>query len=490
MAKNITPMEKDYSKWYTDIVLKAELADYSPVKGCMVIRPNGFAIWEKMREILDGMFKETGHKNAYFPLLIPKSFLSKEAEHVQGFAKECAVVTHHRLREAAGGGVEVDPDAELEEPLVIRPTSETIIWSMYRKWIMSYRDLPLLLNQWANIVRWEMRTRLFLRTTEFLWQEGHTAHATEKEAGEEAIRMLEVYRTFVEEYMAIPVLTGAKSESERFAGAVETYCIEAMMQDGKALQGGTSHDLGQNFARAFDVTFQDENGDRQHVWATSWGVSTRLIGAMIMVHGDNRGLVVPPRLAATQAVIIPIWYNDEEKETVLSYLEKEVKPVIPDSVEYVVDDRDQFKAGWKFNEWEQRGVPLRIEVGPRDAKNRKAVLVYRYDGSKHFIEIEKLGEAIGTGLEDIQAGMFEKAKTFMNARTRDEDSYPNFRKLIESEGGFYRMHWCGSGTCEEQVKEETKATIRCIPLDGHGDEGECVICGKPSKTRVVFARSY
>lgn len=470
-------MEKDYSRWYTDVVLQARLADYAPVKGCMVIRPDGYVLWERMKSILDGMLKETGHVNAYFPLFIPEKYIEKEKDHVEGFAPECAVVTH-------GGG------KKLEENLYVRPTSETVIWAMYKKWIMSYRDLPILINQWANVVRWEMRTRLFLRTTEFLWQEGHTAHATKGEAQEEALKILEIYRTFAENHLAIPVITGVKSDSEKFAGAVETYCIEGMMQDRKALQAGTSHDLGQNFAKAFDVTFQDVDGERKSVWATSWGVSTRLVGAMIMVHSDNRGLVIPPKIASSQAVVIPIWYNDEEKKKVSEYIARLVEK-IPGTVRLEVDDREERTSGWKFHEWELMGAPLRIEVGPRDVANNSVVLVHRYDSSKHNVPQDRAGEEIVRRLDFIQEEMFNKASDFMKRNTYETNSFEEFAENVDQKGGFYWMHWCGVYSCEEKIKEKTKATIRCIPYDKAGSSpGKCVICGAKSSTRVLFARAY
>ncbi len=475
MAKGITKRSEDYSRWYTDVIAAAELADYSPVKGCMVIRPNGYAIWEKMQRVLDDMFKQTGHVNAYFPLFIPESFIHKEAEHVEGFAPELAVVTH-------GGG------KKLEEPLVVRPTSETIIWAMYQKWIQSYRDLPLLINQWANVVRWEMRTRLFLRTTEFLWQEGHTAHATQEEAEAEARRMLEVYRTFSEEWMAMPVIAGYKSDKERFAGAVRTYTIEAMMQDRRALQAGTSHNLGQNFARAFDVKFQDERGDLQYVWATSWGVSTRLVGALIMVHGDDRGLVLPPKLAQTQVVVVPIWTGDEERARVLEYVEK----VTADwrSFSFKVDDRDNYRPGWKFNEWERRGIPLRVEIGPRDVQNGQAVLVRRDAGQKSTVAGAELARAIPSQLEQMQRDLFARALDFREKNTYRLDRYDDFKRRIDDPSGFFWIHWCGSRECEERLQAETKATIRCIPLEHHPESGKCLLCGQPSEERVLAAKAY
>jgi len=479
MAKGITPRAEDYSRWYGDVIARAELADYSPVRGCMVIRPHGYAIWENMQKELDRMFKATGHQNAYFPLLIPESFMRKEAEHVEGFAPECAVVTH-------GGG------KELEEPLYIRPTSETIIWDMYRKWIMSYRDLPILINQWANVVRWEMRTRLFLRTTEFLWQEGHTAHATEADAHEEALRMLDVYATFAEETMALPVVRGVKTDSEKFAGAVRTYSIEALMQDGKALQAGTSHDLGQNFSRAFDVTYQDADGRRQHVWATSWGVSTRLVGALIMAHSDDRGLVLPPRLAPIHAVVIPIWMKDTQVEALKKAggeLLDELRAAHPDLV-VRLDDRDEHKPGWKFAEWEQKGIPLRIELGPRDLEKGQVVLVRRDSGEKEFVPRGDLPARLAALLEEIQAALYRKALEFRAAHTHDVDDYETFRSRLEEEGGFFYAHWDGTAETEARVKEETKATIRCLPFDQPDEPGQCMVTGAPSPRRVLWARAY
>ena len=474
MAERITPRDKDYSRWYTDVILQAKLADYSPVKGCMVIRPNGYAIWEKIQHILDGMFKATGHVNAYFPLFIPESFMKKEAEHVEGFAPEAAVVTH-------GGG------EELEEPLYVRPTSETIIWSMYKKWIMSYRDLPILINQWANVVRWEMRTRLFLRTTEFLWQEGHTAHATREEAEEETLRILEIYRKFAEEYMAMPVIVGRKTENEKFAGAVNTYSIEAMMQDKKALQAGTSHYLGINFAKAFDVKFQDKDGELKYVHATSWGVSTRLIGALIMTHGDDDGLIIPPRLAPVQIVIVPIW-KEATRATVLEYSER-VYAQLKERFSVKLDDRDQYKPGYKFAEWELQGVPLRVEIGPRDVENSQLVLARRDTREKVPVALNEMVPKIEALLEDIQQSLFNRALKMRQENTFTLDDYHEFKEVLEK-GAFIRAHWCGSGECELKIKEETKATIRNIPFDEPEEEGKCIYCGKPSSRRVIFARAY
>jgi prolyl-tRNA synthetase len=477
----ITPRSKDFSQWYLDVIKVAELAEHSPVRGCMVIRPSGYAIWEKVQAGLDRRIKATGHQNAYFPLFIPESFLKREAQHVEGFAPELAIVTH-------GGG------KLLEEPLVVRPTSETIIYSMFSKWIMSYRDLPLLINQWANVVRWEMRTRLFLRTTEFLWQEGHTAHATEADAEEEVLRMLDVYRDFAETEMALPVYRGRKTDAERFAGALRTYSIEAMMQDGKALQSGTSHHLGQNFAIPFNVRYQDTAGQMQYVWMTSWGVSTRLVGALIMAHSDDNGLVIPPRLAPLGAVIVPIWASDEEKTQVL-----EAAHAIGRSLEGVsswkIDDRDQMRPGWKYAEWESRGVPVRIEVGPKDVAKGQAVLVRRDNRKKEFVPVAGIPEALRSLHGTMQKDLFEKARQFRDEHTRPVDDYDRFRQYMEAGEGFALAHWCGDGACEAQVKEETKATIRTLPLEKLGgaaadDAGTCVRCGRPSPYRVIWAVAY
>ena len=473
--KTITPRSEDYSEWYVDVVLQAQLADYAPIKGCMVIRPNGYALWEKMQAALDGMFKETGHQNAYFPLMIPESYLHKEAQHVEGFSPECAVVTH-------GGG------KELEEPLVIRPTSETIIWSMYKKWIESYRDLPLLLNQWANVVRWEMRTRLFLRTTEFLWQEGHTAHATDQDAEEEALRMLEVYRRFAEDYMAMPVICGLKTDKEKFAGAVRTYCIEAMMQDNRGLQAGTSHNLGQNFAKAFDVTFQDEEGQRQYVYATSWGVSTRLIGGLIMTHSDDDGLVIPPRLSPLPVVVVPIWPKEKFRPTVLEGVER-ITAEWKDFT-FHVDDREGYKPGFKYNEWEVRGIPIRVEIGPRDLEKDQIVLVRRDNGEKIFASIAEAQTRIKQTLDAIQNDLFKNAERRTKENTFCVDDYDEMKKRNEENAGFFWIHWCGERACEDRLQEETKATIRCIPFEREEEEGLCILCGKPSQGRVVAAKAY
>ncbi len=477
MAEKITPRSENYSQWYVDIVLQAKLADYSPVKGCMVIRPRGYALWESIQRNMDDMFKATGHSNAYFPLLIPQGFIQKEAEHVEGFSPELAVVTH------AGG-------EELDEPLVVRPTSETIIWSMYKKWIQSYRDLPLLINQWANVLRWEKRTRLFLRTTEFLWQEGHTAHATAEEAQEETLRMLEVYRSFVEDFMAIPVLTGKKSLSEKFAGAIDTYAIEAMMQDKRALQAGTSHFLGQNFAKAFDVTFQTREGSLDHVWATSWGVSTRLIGALIMSHSDDKGLVVPPKLAPTEAVIIPIFKN-KNKEEVISYARRLFDAMRGDfRVDF--DDDDANSPGWKFAEWEMLGVPVRVEIGPRDMESGQVVLVRRDSGEKEQVTIDEAPKRIRELLEEIQAGLFQRALSLREENTYRIDSYGEFTSLFnEGSGGFVDTHWCGEADCEAEIKADTKATIRVLPFEQDIPEGaSCIKCGKKATYRAIFSKAY
>ena len=489
MAKKITERSKDYSQWYLDIVREAQLASHSPVRGCMVIKPNGYALWENIQRQLDTMFKETGHRNAYFPLFIPKSFLSKEAQHVEGFAKECAVITHSRLIHA-NDGVSVDPDSKLDEELIVRPTSETIIWDTYRDWIQSYRDLPILINQWANVVRWEMRTRLFLRTMEFLWQEGHTAHATEEEAREEAHRMLEVYRSFAEDYMAMPVITGVKSESERFAGALETYCIEAMMQDGKALQAGTSHFLGQNFARAFDVRFQDKDGKEKFVWATSWGVSTRLVGGLVMTHSDDNGLVLPPRLAPTQVAIVPIWRNDDEQSRVLEYGQSILRSLKDAGIRAVFDDREQYKPGWKFTQHEVEGTPLRIAIGPRDVQNNNVELARRDTMQKEIVERDGVEKMISDLLESIQADLLSAARERTRHQTHHANDYETFKEILDTKGGFVYAHWDGSRETEEQIKNETKATIRCLPLDPEKQPGKCIVTGKDSPYPVMFARSY
>jgi prolyl-tRNA synthetase len=476
MKKGITTRSEDFSRWYTDVIIRAKMADYSPVKGCMVIRPNGYALWEKMQSHLDRMFKETGHQNAYFPLLIPESFLEKEAEHVEGFAPECAVVTH-------GGG------KKLEEPLVIRPTSETIIWAMFKKWIMSYRDLPLLINQWCNVLRWEMRTRLFLRTTEFLWQEGHTAHATAEEAEEETLRMLDVYQTFAQDYGAIPVIPGRKSEREKFAGALHTYTIEALMQDGKALQAGTSHNLGQNFAKAFDVTYQDQRGEQQLVYATSWGMSTRMIGALIMTHGDDQGLVLPPKLAPLPVVFVPIFKGSDGHEEILEYVEQ-IAASLDSDIGHRVDAREEYTPGWKFNEWERVGVPLRVEVGPRDLQRGEVVVVRRDTAEKISIPKDFVKEKVRVLLEEIQNSLFNRALIFREKNTVRIEDYQAFKEIIAEQGGFVYAPWCGNSECEDLVKQETKATIRCIPFESEGEGGGCVRCGKESDKRVYFAKAY
>jgi len=490
MAKELTSRSENYSQWYNDLVIKADLAESSAVRGCMVIKPYGYAIWEKIQAELDRMFKETGHQNAYFPLFIPKSFLSKEAEHVDGFAKECAVVTHHRLKaDPNGNGLIVDPDAKLEEELIVRPTSETIIWSTFKNWIQSYRDLPLLINQWANVVRWEMRTRLFLRTAEFLWQEGHTAHATREEAVEEARKMLEIYADFAERYMAMPVLKGVKSANERFAGALDTYCIEALMQDGKALQAGTSHFLGQNFAKAFDVTFVDKTNKIDYVWATSWGVSTRLMGALIMTHSDDNGLVLPPNLAPFQVVIVPIYKNEEQ----LAAISEKVNEITPKlkalGISVKFDNNDNKKPGWKFAEYELKGVPVRLAMGARDLENGTVEIARRDTLTKETVAIEGVETYINQLLKDIQANIFQKAFDYRTSVTRNVNSYDEFKIEIEK-GGFLMCHWDGTPETEEKIKEDTKATIRCIPLEGDKTPGVCMVTGKPSAQRVVFARAY
>lgn len=492
MAKEVTNREENYSQWYNNLVVKADLAENSAVRGCMVIKPYGYAIWEKMQDKLDSMFKETGHQNAYFPLFIPKSFLSREAEHVEGFAKECAVVTHHRLmNDPNGSGVVVDPAAKLEEELIVRPTSETIIWNTYKGWIKSWRDLPLLINQWANVVRWEMRTRLFLRTAEFLWQEGHTAHATAQEAIEETQRMVEVYAKFARETLALPVVVGHKSEAERFAGAVDTLCIEAMMQDGKALQAGTSHFLGQNFAKAFDVQFANKEGKLEYVWATSWGVSTRLMGALIMAHSDDNGLILPPKLAPIQVVMVPIYKGDEQRDAILNRMDELKKELAALGVTVKIDDRDNLRPGFKFAEWELKGVPVRIAIGPRDLENGVVELARRDTLTKESVSQEGLAEYVKGLMDTIQENIYAKALKFRDNNTRKVDSWEEFKEEIEK-GGFLLCHWDGTKETEERIKEETKATIRCIPTDSFviEEEGTCIYSGKPSKQRVIFARAY
>ncbi|MBN2615309.1 MAG: proline--tRNA ligase [Bacteroidales bacterium] len=489
MAKKLTSRSENYSQWYNELVVSAGLAETSAVRGSMVIKPYGYSVWEKMQRVLDDMFKETGHENAYFPLFIPKSFFSKEASHVEGFAKECAVVTHYRLKNDEKGGIIVDPDAKLEEELIVRPTSETIIWDTYRKWIQSYRDLPLLINQWANVVRWEMRTRLFLRTAEFLWQEGHTAHATREEAIQEAETMLNVYADFAERYMGVPVLKGVKSPNERFAGAVETYCIEALMQDGKALQAGTSHFLGQNFAKAFDVTFLSKENKLEHVWATSWGVSTRLIGALIMAHSDDNGLVLPPKLAPIQVVIVPIYRKEEEREAISIYVKNIMAELKAKGISVKYDDRDSFKPGYKFNEWELKGVPVRLAIGPRDMQNNTVEVARRDTLEKEMLHRENIAAKVENLLEQIQKNIYQKALDFREENTFKVDTWTAFKEQIEK-GGFVWAHWDGTSETEQKIKEETKATIRLIPLNRKSETGKCIYTGNPSEGRVVFAKAY
>jgi prolyl-tRNA synthetase len=492
MSKEITSMTEDYSQWYNDLVIKAGLADYSAVRGCMVIKPYGYALWENMQAQLDKMFKETGHQNAYFPLFVPKSLFEAEEKNAEGFAKECAIVTHYRLKGDPNnkGKLIVDPEAKLEEELVVRPTSEAIIWNTYKGWIQSYRDLPLLINQWANVVRWEMRTRLFLRTTEFLWQEGHTAHATEQEAVAETVQMLNVYADFAETYMAMPVIKGVKSENERFAGAVDTYCIEALMQDGKALQAGTSHFLGQNFAKAFDVKFSDKNNKLDYVWATSWGVSTRLIGALVMAHSDDQGLVLPPKLAPIQVVIVPIFKGDEQKQLIdekVTALMQELKTA---GVRVKYDDNDNNRPGWKFAEYEMKGVPVRIAIGARDLANNVVEVARRDTKEKMSVSIDGLSDSIINLLDNIQTAIYTKAKNFREQRIIKADSWDEFVKLLDEKPGFISAHWDGTGETEDRIKELTKATIRCIPLDNLKEEGKCILTGNASVERVLFARAY
>lgn len=491
MSKAITSRETDYSQWYNDLVIKAGLADYSAVRGCMIIKPYGYALWENMRNQLDKRFKETGHVNAYFPLFIPKSFLSREAAHVEGFAKECAVITHYRLKnDPDGNGIIVDPDAKLEEELIVRPTSETIIWDTYKNWIQSYRDLPLLINQWANVVRWEMRTRLFLRTTEFLWQEGHTAHATAKEAEEETIKMLHVYAEFAEDWMALPVVKGVKTPTERFAGAVDTFTIEALMQDGKALQSGTSHFLGQNFAKAFDVKFSDKDNQLDYVWATSWGVSTRLIGALIMAHSDDDGLVLPPKLAPLQVVIVPICRTAEEKQKIDERVGEILANLKALDISVKYDDDENRRPGWKFAEYEMKGVPVRIAIGPRDLENNSAEVTRRDTKEKSVISLDGIANVIKELLDDIQRSIFEKARQYRDSHITEVNDFKEFEQLLESKGGFLAAHWDGTAETEEKIKDLTKATIRCIPLDNKQEKGRCILTGKESAQRVLFARAY
>ncbi|MBT8315677.1 MAG: proline--tRNA ligase [Maribacter sp.] len=491
MGKNLTRRSEDYSKWYNELVVKADLAENSGVRGCMVIKPYGFAIWEKIQAGLDKMFKETGHENAYFPLFIPKSYLSKEASHVAGFAKECAVVTHYRLKNADdGSGIIVDPEAKLEEELIVRPTSETIIWDTFRKWIQSYRDLPLLINQWANVVRWEMRTRLFLRTAEFLWQEGHTAHATKKEAIDEAEMIMHLYADFAENQMAMPVIKGIKTESERFAGAVETYCIEALMQDGKALQAGTSHFLGQNFAKAFDVKFASKEGKQEHVWATSWGVSTRLMGALIMTHSDDNGLVLPPKLAPIQVVIVPIYKGLEQLDAISEKVIPLVKELRAKGYTVKFDNRDTHKPGYKFNEYELKGVPVRLAIGQRDMEKGTFEVARRDTLEKETIPMDEVVSKIEFLMEDMQKTIFSKAFDYRQAHITEVDSYDTFKKVLEDKGGFISAHWDGTLETEDRIKAETKATIRCIPFEAQASAGSCMVTGKPSVQRVLFAKAY
>ncbi|MFQ6604751.1 MAG: proline--tRNA ligase [Fidelibacterota bacterium] len=489
MAKGVTPQQQDFSAWYTDVITKAGLADYGPVKGTMVIKPYGFALWENIKAALDQMIKETGHVNAYFPLFIPKSFLAQEAAHIEGFAKECAIVTHTRLKADETGNIIVDPDSALEEEIIVRPTSETVIWSMYKKWIQSYRDLPLLINQWANVVRWEMRTRLFLRTTEFLWQEGHTAHATAEEAEAETRTMLEVYKTLAEEYLALPVLTGRKTEVEKFAGAVHTYCIEAMMGDKKALQAGTSHNLGQNFAKAFNVTFQNENNEEELVYATSWGVSTRLVGAVILAHGDDRGLRLPPRIAPVQVVVVPIARNEETEQVVATFLEPILSALKTKQVRLFVD-WSKNSPGFKFNEWEMKGVPLRLEVGPRDVSNNAVMAVRRDTGEKMKLAVADLEQKIPELLGAIQHSLFQQAFDFRETNTHHVADYQEFKDIIATKGGFIRCGWDGTAETEAAIKEETKATIRCIPFDEKPGGLKCIYSGRPAVHEVIYAKAY
>lgn len=490
MSKGLTSREEDYSQWYNELVGKADMAEHSAVRGCMVIKPYGYAIWENMQAALDKMFKDTGHSNAYFPLFIPKSFFSKEASHVEGFATECAVVTHYRLKNDGNGNIIVDEDAKLEEELIVRPTSETIIWNTYKGWIQSYRDLPVLVNQWANVVRWEMRTRLFLRTAEFLWQEGHTAHATSQEAIEETERMLDVYADFAENWMAVPVIKGKKTANERFAGALDTYCIEALMQDGKALQAGTSHFLGQNFAKAFDVKFTSKEGKLDYVWATSWGVSTRLIGALIMAHSDDSGLVLPPKLAPIQVVIVPIYRSDEELEKISELAKALSKELKQKNISVKYDDRDTLRPGFKFAEYEMKGVPVRLAIGGRDLENGTIEIARRDTKEKQTISREGIVDHIENLLIDIQHNIYNKALKFREENTREANSYQEFKELLDTKAGFISAHWDGTSETEKRIKDETKATIRCIPLNNKPEVGTCIVTGKPSTQRVLFARAY
>ena len=491
MSKGLPSRENDFSGWYNELVKRADLAENSSVRGCMVIKPYGFSIWEKMQSKLDSMFKDSGHQNAYFPLFIPKSYLSKEADHVEGFAKECAVVTHYRLKsDDKGNGVIVDPDAKLEEELIVRPTSETVIWNTYKNWIQSYRDLPILVNQWANVVRWEMRTRLFLRTSEFLWQEGHTAHETKSEAEEETIKILNIYSSFLEETMAIPVLKGTKSESEKFAGAEQTYCIEALMQDSKALQAGTSHFLGQNFAKAFDVQFATSGGKKEYVWGTSWGVSTRLVGALIMTHSDDKGLVLPPNLAPIQVVLIPIFNSDEEYKVVINKLDLFGKNLKSSNISYKIDDRKNHKPGWKFSEYELKGIPIRLVIGPKDIDNNTVEVARRDNLTKEVIDEEILIDKVKNLLDEIQKNLFNKAKNFRENNSHIVENYDDFKNIFKHKNGFVYAHWDGSIETENLIKKETKATIRCIPLNYGKEKGKCIVTGKPSNGLVVFGKAY
>jgi prolyl-tRNA synthetase len=491
MSKGIPKRSEDYSAWYNELVKKADLAENSEIRGCMIIKPYGFSIWEKMQAALDKMFKDTGHSNAYFPLFIPKSYFAREAAHVEGFAKECAVVTHYRLKTKEDkSGIEIDPEAKLEEELVIRPTSETVIWNTYKNWIQSYRDLPILVNQWANVVRWEMRTRLFLRTTEFLWQEGHTAHATREEALEETRKMLDIYATFAEEFMATPVIKGIKTENERFAGAVDTYCIEALMQDGKALQAGTSHFLGQNFAKAFDVKFANQSGGLDYVWGTSWGVSTRLMGALVMAHSDDDGLVLPPKLAPIQVVIVPIYKTGAQLNDIVNRSMQIKDALTALGITVKIDDRDTHKPGWKFAEYELKGVPLRIAIGPRDLENNTVELARRDTKEKEITSLDNLETKVKNLLDLIQKDIYKKALQYREDNTSVANSYEEFKELLETKGGFVYAHWDGTAETETRIKEETKATIRCIPLDGKKETGKCIYSSKPSEQMVIFAKAY
>ena len=492
MGKEITSRSQDYSQWYNDLILKSALADYSAVRGCMVIKPYGYALWENMMDQLDRMFKDTGHQNAYFPLFVPKSLFEAEEKNAEGFAKECAIVTHYRLKSDPDkkGKLIVDPEAKLEEELIVRPTSEAIIWNTYKDWIQSYRDLPILVNQWANVVRWEMRTRLFLRTAEFLWQEGHTAHATKEEAVEETKKMLEVYATFAEQYMALPVIRGLKTESERFAGAEDTYCIEALMQDGKALQAGTSHFLGQNFARAFDVKFLNKENKLEYVWATSWGVSTRLIGALVMAHSDDDGLVLPPRIAPLQVVIVPIYKGDEQKQQIDLKVKEIIQQLKSNSISVKYDDTDNNRPGWKFAEYEMKGVPVRIAIGARDLQNNVAEVARRDTKEKQSVSLDGITNHIKQLLEDIQQNLYSRALKYREDNTTKADTWAEFEKLLDEKGGFISAHWDGTAETEDAIKDKTKATIRCIPLKNEKEEGKCILTGKPSGQRVLFARAY